>query len=134
MNRLTLFAVVTVAAFAPSDNYAEEVIAIGARWAQAKAVLTESGFEVDAKKYGLQLAAPDGGLELDFCRLDDETTLVVGVDRDTGKVAALHVALSGAVTEKSRLTVLRRVIKMGILTDGEFSLTFRRTAPSSAAP
>jgi hypothetical protein len=104
------------------------VIRPGINLAEAKAVLAAHGYEMDALKYGLAMAAGKAGNELEFSPIDANITLVIEFQSATKRIESLGVVVIPDQSTSKLQHVTRSVLEIAFYDDGIYTLKLKRVA------
>jgi hypothetical protein len=103
-------------------------IAPGANLQAAVKTLQSHGYEVNSK-YELAIVSRDENIGLDFCRIDDDITLVLAFDKSTNRITSLSIYISPdnpKLPKSIRANFVREILEMQLDEDGVYSLKLKR--------
>jgi hypothetical protein len=110
-----------------------DAIAPGMSLAAVKNTLHRHGYPVDARKYGMAIAADDKQTSLEFCRIDDDITLVIAYRTRTDKVLSLGVYFVPANITSRLQKVSRDAMEIRFEDGGIYTLKLRRKPDRAAS-
>ena len=103
-----------------------EVIAPGMALETVKETLRRHAYEVDTRKYGMAIGPRDKNTSLEFCRIDDDITLVIEYDLSTEKVTSLDLYFYPENRTSKVQFVFREALEMQFEEDGVYTIKLRR--------
>ncbi len=113
----------------PISARAADSIAPGMNLAVAVESLKKHGYEVNTLKYGLAMAPSDDETDLEFCRIDDEVTLVIAFDRSTKQITSMDIYVfpdNPRRPKADRSTFVREVFEMQLENNEVYTLKLKR--------
>ncbi len=110
-----------------------DAIAPGIGFDAAKKTLQRHGYEADALKYGLDMASSNNNIALDFCRIDDEITLVISYDEHSKTVVSLALYIISHNSTSKLQGVFREALEISLEKNGVSSVKLRRKANKAKA-
>jgi hypothetical protein len=129
--RTILAVLVLLCACMPLCARGQDSISPGARLSTVKSTLQKHGYEVNSVKYGLAMAAPKNhGLE--FCRIDDNITLVIQYELATQKVTSLGVIIISDYSRSKLDRVSRDILEITLHKDGIYTLKMKRAVEQAS--
>ncbi|MEX2093774.1 MAG: hypothetical protein WD971_13905 [Pirellulales bacterium] len=123
-----LFSLLLLAGFSIVRVQGAELISSGMELEAVTGVLERHCYEVSSEKYGLAIVSLDRDVALEFCRIDDQITLVIGHDRASKRVDSLSLYFIGDGPKVARSIVVRDVIEMRFEEAGVYAVKLRRKA------
>jgi len=103
-----------------------DAISPGVKLETAKKTLQRHGYDVDALKYGLSIVSLDKNIALDFCRIDDDITLVLSFDRRTDRITSLSLYFIPDHRTSKLQVVVRDALEIRFEEDGVYTLKLKR--------
>jgi hypothetical protein len=128
--RTILAVLILLWACSPVCAQANNSVSPGVVLSRAKSTLEEYGYEVDSVKYGLAMAAPKNH-ELEFCKIDDNITLVIQYESSLQKVTSLGVVIRPDGATKLH-QVSRDILEIAFYKDGIYSLKMKRAVKQTS--
>ena len=110
-----------------------DTITPGMSLTAVKNTLRRHGYLVDARKYGLAIADDDKQNSLEFCRIDDDITLVIAYRTRTDKVLSLGVYFIPPNITSKLQKVSRDAMEIKFEDGGIYTLKLRREPDRAAS-
>ena len=123
-----LFSLLLLTGFTIVGTQGAEVISSGIELEAVTGVLQRHGYEVSSEKYGLAIVSRDRDVAMEFCRIDEQITLVIGYDRASKRVDSLSLYFIGDGPKVARSMVVREVLEMRFEEAGVYAVKLQRKA------